>query len=86
MLMTTTWGAFPGNNINDIQSGLGVVNNVLMFDHPQKSITYSPFIQSPEPVSLNAKNSEIFGDRLVGYQQKPSTPNLIRLMMAAMKT
>jgi len=86
MLMTTTWGAYPGNDINDIQSGLGVVNNVLMFDHPQKSITYSPFIQSPEPMRLNAKNPEIFGDRFVNYQQKPSTPNLLRLMMAAMRT
>jgi acyl-CoA reductase-like NAD-dependent aldehyde dehydrogenase len=86
MLMTTTWGAFPGNDIDDIQSGLGVVNNVLMFDHPQKSVTYSPFIQSPDPMSLNAKNPEIFGDRLIDYQQKPSIPKLACLMMTAMKT
>jgi hypothetical protein len=30
-LGTTTWGAFPGHSIKDIQSGTGVVHNTLMF-------------------------------------------------------
>jgi hypothetical protein len=85
MLMTTTWGGFPGNDIYDIQSGLGVVNNVLMFDHPQKSVTYSPFIQSPDPVNLKAKSPEVFGERLIHFQHNPSLSNLLRLTMAVMK-
>ncbi len=86
MLFTTTWGAYPGNDIYDIQSGLGVVNNMLMFDHPQKSVTYSPFTQSPDPINLKAKNPDLFGSRVVDFQHSPSIPNLVRLMMAALKT
>ncbi len=86
MLMTTSWGAYPGNEIYDIQSGIGVVNNLLMFDHPQKSVTYSPFIQSPDPVNLKAKSPEVFGDRLVDFQHTPSLSNLLRLTIAVMRT
>ena len=38
-LGTTTWGAFPGHPLNDIQSGCGVVHNTLMFSQPQKSVS-----------------------------------------------
>jgi acyl-CoA reductase-like NAD-dependent aldehyde dehydrogenase len=86
MLMTTTWGAYPGNEIFDIQSGIGVVENVLMFDHPQKSVTYAPFIQSPDPINAKAKNIIGFGNRVIDFQHIPSIPNLLRLMMAALRT
>lgn len=36
MLMTAPWGAFPGNTPYDIQSGMGKVNNLFMFEKPQK--------------------------------------------------
>jgi acyl-CoA reductase-like NAD-dependent aldehyde dehydrogenase len=86
MLLTPTWGAFPGNDIYDIQSGIGVVNNMLMFDHPQKSVTYSPFISSPDPVNVRAKNPEVFGNRFADFQHTPSILNLIRLTAAVLKT
>ena len=35
-LGSTTWGAYPGHTLNDIQSGIGVVHNTFMFDKPQK--------------------------------------------------
>ncbi|TMC16368.1 MAG: aldehyde dehydrogenase, partial [Chloroflexi bacterium] len=34
-LSVTTWGAFPGHDIANIQSGTGVVHNTLMFSRPQ---------------------------------------------------
>lgn len=43
-LVTTTWGAFPGHPLEDIQSGRGVVHNGLLLDHPQKSVVRAPFI------------------------------------------
>ena len=39
----TTWGAFPGHTIDDIQSGNGIVHNSLMFSEPQKSVIRAPF-------------------------------------------
>ncbi|MEO7002412.1 MAG: NAD-dependent aldehyde dehydrogenase [Ktedonobacterales bacterium] len=49
VLGVTTWGAFPGHSIEDIQSGVGVVHNTLMFDKPQKSVLRAPFRTTPTP-------------------------------------
>src|SRR6266700_1413546 len=48
-LCTSTWGAFPGHDIYDIQSGTGVVHNTLMFDRPQKTVIRAPFRIMPVP-------------------------------------
>lgn len=48
-LGTSTWGAFPGHDIIDIQSGTGVVHNTLMFDRPQKTVLRAPFRILPTP-------------------------------------
>ena len=49
-LVVTTWGAFPGHPLTDIQSGRGVVHNAFMFDNPQKSIVRAPFRIKPTPL------------------------------------
>jgi acyl-CoA reductase-like NAD-dependent aldehyde dehydrogenase len=48
-LGVTPWGAFPGHDIYDIQSGTGVVHNTLMFSRPQKTVVRSPFRAWPKP-------------------------------------
>lgn len=48
-LGSTTWGAYPDHTLNDIQSGIGVVHNTVMFDKPQKSVIYGPFRIWPKP-------------------------------------
>jgi aldehyde dehydrogenase (NAD(P)+) len=45
-----TWGAFPGHTYADIQSGVGIVHNALLFDRPEKSVVRGPF--RPFPRSL----------------------------------
>lgn len=45
----TTWGAYPGHTLDDIQSGIGVVHNTFMFEKPQKSVIYAPFRVAPRP-------------------------------------
>jgi hypothetical protein len=72
MAMTTTWGAFPGNHIYDIQSGIGVTCNVLMIEHPQKSVVRSPFRLSPDPFALSSGNVLKFAKNMAGFQHKPS--------------
>merc|ERR1711939_769131 len=39
-----TWGAFPGETLDAVQSGIGVVCNSHLFDKPQKTVVRSPFI------------------------------------------
>ncbi|HEY7008572.1 MAG TPA: aldehyde dehydrogenase family protein [Jatrophihabitantaceae bacterium] len=46
----TTWGAFPGHTLDDIQSGCGVVNNALLLDDTERTVVYGPF--RPAPRSL----------------------------------
>src|ERR1035437_4466344 len=41
------WGAFPGHTVDDIQSGIGVVHNSLLFDRPEKSVVRAPFLPYP---------------------------------------
>ena len=48
-LGVSTWGAFPGHDTTDIQSGTGVVHNTLMFDRPQKTVLHAPFRIMPTP-------------------------------------
>jgi len=45
-----SWGAFPGNALDNIRSGIGVVHNTMLFDHPQKAIVHAPFRLFPTPV------------------------------------
>lgn len=40
---TLSWGAYPGNPIQDIGSGNCAVHNGLLLDHPQKSVLTSPW-------------------------------------------
>jgi acyl-CoA reductase-like NAD-dependent aldehyde dehydrogenase len=71
---TTTWGAFPGHPIENIESGNGVVHNSLMFAHPQKSVLRAPFRGTPTPTwfaSEYGKASKVF-PKLVKFEAAPS--------------
>ncbi len=78
-----TWGAFPGNSIEDVESGIGIMHNAYLFDHPQKSIVYAPFRMLVPPVYLiGAKNvlkiAQCYGD----LQVHPNLWNLLRVLLA----
>jgi aldehyde dehydrogenase (NAD(P)+) len=47
----TPWGAFPGNALDDVGSGIGIVHNALLFDRPQKSVVCGPFAPFPRSVA-----------------------------------
>lgn len=48
-LMSTTWGAFPGHPLNDVQSGRGVVHNTYMLEAPQKTVIRAGFRMGKKP-------------------------------------
>jgi acyl-CoA reductase-like NAD-dependent aldehyde dehydrogenase len=86
-LGTTTWGAFPGHPIDDIQSGNGVVHNNLMFAQPQKSVLYAPFRSKPTPTwfaSELAKGRKVF-PKLVQFEASPSIFKVPGILWAAIK-
>ncbi|MEX1248178.1 MAG: aldehyde dehydrogenase family protein [Anaerolineales bacterium] len=82
-LALAPWGAYPGNEMADIQSGLGKVHNPLMFDEPQKSVLWAPFISLPDPYIATAKRSYKYYRQDTRYQHRPNLPNLLKLLWAA---
>jgi hypothetical protein len=85
-LTVTPWGAYPGSDIYDVQSGIGFVNNPLMFDRVQKSVIYSDFSPMTDPFLANLSNSHLFYRQFKRYHFDPSVINLINLLWKAMST
>ena len=70
---TTTWGAFPGHSLDNIQSGRGVVHNTLMFDRPQKSVIRGPFRVWPTPPwMLSHRSAHRLARQITLFEAKPS--------------
>jgi hypothetical protein len=84
--MTTTWGAYPGNDIYDIQSGIGVTSNVLMFEHPQKSVVRSPFRLSRDPFSLSSRTLHEIGKVMADIQYRPTVSKVPRLVWSVLRS
>lgn len=49
---TVTWGAFPGNTIADVGSGIGVVHNALLLADVERSVVRGPFRPFPRAASV----------------------------------
>lgn len=78
------WGGYPGSDIYDVQSGIGSVNNPLMFDHPQKSVCYADFTPLADPLIANLSNNYLFYRQESVYESNPTVGNLLRLIWRAM--
>lgn len=85
-LVSPTWGAFPGHNPENIQSGMGVVHNAWMFDHPEKSVLRMPFRIRPKPAWFSDhRNLVDLGRKLVAHEAHPSWGTFLRVIRAALK-
>ena len=52
---TSAWGAYPGEDPKDIESGIGFVRNTLMFDHVQKSVVRCPLVDQGQVLHYKVK-------------------------------
>jgi acyl-CoA reductase-like NAD-dependent aldehyde dehydrogenase len=85
-LVSPTWGAFPGHAPEDIQSGVGVVHNAWLFEHPEKSVLRAPFRIRPTPAWFSDhKNLVKLGRALVTHEARPSPGSLLKVAIEAMK-
>ncbi|MED5463934.1 MAG: aldehyde dehydrogenase family protein, partial [Myxococcota bacterium] len=80
-LCVTTWGAYPGNSLEDIRSGRGTVHNTYLFDYPEKSVVRAPFVIRPKPVwaAGHRKLPEV-AKRLTEFEADPSLVKLSRII------
>jgi hypothetical protein len=84
-LGTTTWGAYPGHPLTDIQSGRGVVGNAYMFDRAQKSVVRGPFRARPTPPWFAThRNALPVMRRLLAFEAAPSLLALPGIFAAAL--
>lgn len=85
-MMSTSWGAFPGHDLYDIQSGCGVVHNTLMLDPVQKSVLRAPFRVFPKPPwFVSHGNARDLGETLSDFETEPSLFKLPRLFWHALR-
>jgi hypothetical protein len=84
VFMSAPWGAYPGNTPDDVQSGIGSVNNLFMLEKVQKGVYRAPFhkqsdntTHTPSYVASTKAIAKLFG--------KPTWMNFIRLILASMK-
>jgi hypothetical protein len=79
-MVTTPWGGYPDTDIYDVQSGIGFVNNTLMFDRPQKSVVYARFDTPRDPTLANVPNNHLYFVQSTRYQFNPTIGNLLKLI------
>jgi acyl-CoA reductase-like NAD-dependent aldehyde dehydrogenase len=80
--MVCPWGAIPGHDIFDIQSGMGKNFNFLMLDRPEKSVVKAPFTRI-DPLKIGSKRVYAFAEKLAAFEAFPSWSKLVNLMVAA---
>jgi acyl-CoA reductase-like NAD-dependent aldehyde dehydrogenase len=85
-LSTTTWGAYPGHTLSDVCSGIGIMHNTLLLDHPQKSVIRAPFLISPTPAWFYSNRNLVgLGKKLTAFEFKPSWLRFLGVISKAIR-
>jgi aldehyde dehydrogenase (NAD(P)+) len=98
LLPTASWGAFPGNTLADVGSGIGVVHNTYLFDLPQKTVVRAPFAPFPRslgdgertllptpPWFVTHRHADAVGRAMFAFTAKPSLPRMAMTALQAMR-
>jgi acyl-CoA reductase-like NAD-dependent aldehyde dehydrogenase len=85
-LVVTPWGAFPGHDRTDIQSGTGIVHNTLMFSRVEKSVVRAPFRVFPKPVWFAThRTAHKLTPKLCRFEAAPSLAKLPGIFSLALR-
>lgn len=95
---TATWGAFPGHDLADVQSGIGVVHNAMLIDRPERTVVRGPFrpiqrslitgelsISPKPPWFVSNRTAATTARRLVGFVGNPSVGKLPAIFASALR-
>jgi hypothetical protein len=83
--MGSPWGGFAGQDIYDIQSGIGTTFNMLMFDRPEKSVVKAPF-RRLDPLTMKSKRPVEFSRKLAAFEARPSWKKVPGLAWTAVRS
>jgi aldehyde dehydrogenase (NAD(P)+) len=98
LLGRAAWGAYPGHTYTDVQSGIGVVHNALMFDRAEKTVVEAPFHPFPRslrhgqthtfpkpPWFLRNRTATTTAKKLTEFAASPSAARLPGLFASALR-
>ena len=86
LLTETTWGAYPGNSVENVGSGLGVVHNSYLFDRAQKSVVWAPFAPLIKPPwFVTNRNAGRIGEALVEFEVRPAPLTMMKVALQALR-
>ena len=82
----SVWGAYPGNAIADVGSGIGVVHNTFLFDAPLKTVVRGPWRPLTKPPwYVTNKQAADLGRRLVDFEAAPGVMHLPGIVASALR-
>lgn len=79
------WGAYPGSDLYDVQSGIGMANNALMLDGAEKTVYRAPFHKLVDPYTLRSKRIAEFGRKLVAFDGATSLASFASLLWTSLR-
>lgn len=98
LVPSLSWGAYPGNTLDRIGSGIGVVHNAHLLDDVERSVITGPFRPFPRSVFnaefalspkpgwfVTARNATATAQRLTAYAARPSWLTLSAVFAAAFR-
>ena len=98
LLPYASWGAFPGHTLDNVQSGIGVVHNAMLFDRPQRTVVEAPFTPFPRnllslrftllprpPWFITNRRANVLGRLLTRFQAQPSFAKLFAIFANALR-
>lgn len=84
--VSTPWGAYPGHELHDIQSGREFVHNTYMLENIEKCVIRGPFIVAPKPAwFVTNKMIHRLAPKLVEFELSPSYLKLPGLLVDALR-
>ncbi|WP_035759508.1 aldehyde dehydrogenase family protein [Granulicoccus phenolivorans] len=94
---TAAWGAYPGNTLAAVGSGIGVVHNGYLLADTERTVAYGPFRPFPRslrgefalspkpPWFLTSRSSELTAQRMTAYAEQPGWGRLMPVLPAAFR-
>jgi aldehyde dehydrogenase (NAD(P)+) len=93
-----TWGAYPGNTLAEVGSGIGVVHNSLLLSRPERTVVRGPFRPAPRSVTggemslsprppwfVTSKTAATTGRLLTEFAARPRWSALPAIVLSAMR-
>lgn len=98
LLPTLAWGAFKGNTLDNVGSGIGVVHNSHLVEHTERNVIWGPFrpfprsvfhgefALSPKPAwFVTARSAAATAQKLTHFSAHPSWLKMPGIFMAAFR-